>query len=134
MDDLSNGKPLSSSYLGLWCATWDNSMVNVPSPQEMAHGAGFTGQRATYTWTGRIQLLKQLHFIDFKPGKFGTISHVLIFNPHLVIKHHSQSKTPGLVEANFNALLSKAIDVGADDMVSGAPFPTVSDSSEPLTL
>jgi hypothetical protein len=35
MDDLSNGKPMSSTYLGLWCGTWDNSMVNISKPQEM---------------------------------------------------------------------------------------------------
>jgi hypothetical protein len=71
MDDLSNGKPLSSTYLGLWCETWDNSMVNVSKHQEMAHAAGFTGQRAVYTWSGRVQLLQELRFIDIKPGKSG---------------------------------------------------------------
>ena len=68
MDDLSNGKPVSATYLGLWCDTWDNSMVNITKPIEMAYAAGFTGQRAVYTWSGRMQLLKQLNFIDIKPG------------------------------------------------------------------
>jgi hypothetical protein len=54
MDEMSKGKPLSSTYLGLWCATWDNSFVNISRPQEMAHGAGFSGQRAEYTWSARI--------------------------------------------------------------------------------
>lgn len=40
MDDLSNGKPLSSTYLGLWCETWDNSMVNASKHQDMAHAQG----------------------------------------------------------------------------------------------
>jgi hypothetical protein len=117
MDDLSNGKPLSPTYLGLWCETWDNSMVNVSKHQEMAHAAGFTGQRATYTWGGRIQLLHSLHFIDIKPGKSGPISHVLIWNPHRVIRWHHEKKTPGLVEANFNALLERALEIGANDMI-----------------
>jgi hypothetical protein len=117
MDGLSNGKPLSSTYLGLWCDTWDNSMVNVSKHQEMAHAAGFTGQRAIYTWAARMQLLHKLGFISIKPGKSGPISHVLIFNPHLVIRWHHAQKTPGLVEANFNALLERAIDVGANDML-----------------
>ncbi len=117
MDDLSNGKPLSSTYLGLWCETWDNSMVNVSKHQELAHAAGFTGQRAVYTWSGRMQLLHTLRFIDIKPGKSGQISHVLIWNPHRIIRLHHQQKTPGLVEANFNALLERALEIGAKDML-----------------
>jgi hypothetical protein len=86
MDDLSNGRPVSPTYLGLWCDTWDNSMVNVSKHNEMAHAAGFTGQRAAYTWAGRIKILQDLQFIDVKPGKSGPISHVLIWNPHRVIR------------------------------------------------
>lgn len=124
MDDLSNGKPVSSTYLGLWCSTWDNSMVDVAKHEELAHAAGFTGQRAKYTWAGRIKVLHELKFIDVKAGKSGPISHVLIFNPHKVIRWHHSQKTPGLVEANFNALLERAFDIGANDMLdSGPPVP-----------
>jgi hypothetical protein len=123
MDDLSNGKPLSSTYLGLWCETWDNSMVNVSKHQEMAHAAGFTGQRATYTWGGRMQLLHSLRFIEIKPGKSGPISHVIIWNPHRVIRWHQETKTPGLVEANFNALLERALEIGANDMIDQVALP-----------
>ena len=121
MDDLSNGKPVSSTYLGLWCETWDNSMVNVSKHQDMAHAAGFTGQRAVYTWTGRVKLLQQLRFIEIKPGKSGDISHVLIWNPHYIIRWHHANKTPGLVEANFNALLERALEIGAKDMIDDVP-------------
>lgn len=121
MDDLSNGKPVSSTYLGLWCATWDNSMVNVSKPQEMAHAAGFTGQRAVYTWAGRIKALQALNFINVKAGRSGPISHVIIWNPHRVIRWHHSQKTPGLVEANFNALLERALDIGANDMLDSGP-------------
>jgi len=124
MDDLSNGKPLSSTYLGLWCGTWDNSMVNVPRHEEMAHIAGFSGQRAAYTWAGRMKQLHDLRFIDIKPGKSGAISHVLIFNPHLVIRWHHAKKTPGLAEGKFNALLDRAQEIGAKDMLEDGPvFP-----------
>jgi hypothetical protein len=62
-----------------------------------------------------MMLLKSLYFIDIKPGKPGDISHLLIFNPHHIIRYHHQQKTPGLVEGTFNALLERAIDIGADD-------------------
>ena len=118
MDDLSGkGKPVSPTYFGLWCDTWDNSMVNVTKPQEMAHAAGFTGQRAVYTWGARVHLLHDLRFIDVKAGNSGPISHVLIFNPHWIIRWHHHHKTPGMIEANFNALLSRALDIGANDMI-----------------
>lgn len=116
MDEMSKGKPLSATYLGLWCATWDNSFVNINRPQEMAHGAGFSGQRAEYTWSARMKILHDLGFIDIKPGKCGPISHVIIWNPHLIIRGHYERKTPGLVEASYNMLLDRALEVGAKDM------------------
>jgi hypothetical protein len=122
MDEMSNGKPLSSTYLGLWCATWDNSFVNISRANEMAHAAGFSGQRAEYTWSARMKILKDLKFIDYKPGKSGPISHVIIWNPHMVIRHHNEQKTPGLMEASYNMLIDKAVDIGAKDMVGGGRF------------
>ena len=101
-------------------------MVNISNPQEMAHAAGFTGQRALYTWGGRMQLLHKLHFIHIKPGRSGQFSHVLILNPHRIIRWHHEQKTPGLVEANFNALLGRALDIGANDMLDNvAAIPAV---------
>lgn len=120
MDDLSNGKPVSSTYLGLWCDTWDNSMVNISKPAEMAHAAGFNGQRAAYTWGGRIKILQDLRFIAVKAGKSGPFSHVLIWNPHRVIRWH-YSQTPKRLEARFSALLGRAIEIGANDMTDEAP-------------
>jgi hypothetical protein len=117
MDEMSNGKPTSSTYLGLWCATWDNSFVNVSRSVEMAHAAGFSGQRAEYTWAARMKILKELWFIDIKPGKSGPISHVIILNPHFVIRKHHAMKTPGLTEASYNMLIDRALEVGAKDMV-----------------
>lgn len=130
MDDLSNGKPLSSTYLGLWCDTWDNSMVNVSKPEEMAQSAGFSGQRAVYTWQGRMRLLTDLGFIDVKAGRSGAFANILIWNPHRVIRAHHDKKTPGLVEAHFNALLERAVEVGATDMFE----PVVVPAPVPITV
>jgi hypothetical protein len=122
MDDMSNGKPLSSTYLGLWCATWDNSFVIVSKAAEMAHAAGFSGQRAEYTWATRMKLLEELKFIDIKPGKSGPITYVIIWNPHYAIRWHYEQKTPGLVEGTYNALLDRALEIGAKDMIDGPPL------------
>ncbi len=131
MDGLSNGKPVSSTYFGLWCETWDNAMVNASKHEQMAHAAGFAGQRAVYTWQARIKILEKLGFIDVKPGKSGEISHILILNPHTVLKSHHSAKTPGLVEAYYNALLDRALDIGALDML--APTITAPASSPPAS-
>ena len=117
MDEMSNGKPVSSTYLGLWCVTWDNSFVNISKANEMAHAAGFTGQRAEYTWAARMKILKELGFINIKPGKSGPISHVIILNPHKIIQYHHEKKTAGLVEASYNMLIDRALDIGAKDML-----------------
>jgi hypothetical protein len=124
MDGLSGkGKPVSSTYLGLWCETWDNSMANMSKQQDLAHAAGFSGQRAVYTWGARVQLLHQLQFIDIKPGSAGPISHILILNPHWIIRWHHHRKTAGMNEGSFNSLLARAVDVGANDMVQELTFP-----------
>ena len=70
---------------------------------------------------GRIKILQDLKFIDVKAGKSGPISHVLLWNPHRVIRWHHSEKAPGLVEANFNALLERALDIGANDMIDEVP-------------
>jgi len=82
-------------------------------------------------------LLKDLFFIDIKPGKSGDISHVLIWNPHQIIRMHQQRKTSGLSEGAFNALLERALDIGAKDMLEPLPFapapPEPSATVVPLT-
>lgn len=118
MDDLSNRRPVSSTYLGLWCETWDNSMANLSKKEDLAMAAGFSGQRSVYTWRARMLILKELKFIDIKPGKSGEFTTALIYNPHLVIKWHHEQKTPGLQERKYNALLEKALEIGAKDMSS----------------
>jgi hypothetical protein len=123
MDDMSNGKPLSSTYIGLWCATWDNSFVIINRAQEMAHAAGFTGQRAEYTWGTRMKLLQELGFIDIQPGRSGPITYAIIYNPHYVIRYHHEQKTPGLNLGDYNALLDRAGEIGAKDMLEGIPTP-----------
>ena len=79
----------------------------------MAHAAGFSGQRAEYTWAARMKILQGLRFIEIKPGKSGPISHAII----LITRRHHEEKTPGLTEASYNMLIDRALEVGAKDMV-----------------
>ena len=98
MDSLSKGKPVSSTYLELWCRTYDDSFVIATKHREMAYYSGFTGERAVRTWATRMHILRDLGFIDIKEGSNGPISYVLIFNPYLVVGEHHQA---GHVNAAF---------------------------------
>lgn len=117
MDEMTKGAPVSSTYLNLWCNTWDNAFVTPNRHGEMANASGFGGQRGEHTWRGRVKKLRDLRFIDITAGKAGPMSNAIIWNPHLVIRWHHQKKTPGLVAASYNALLENALEVGAKDMM-----------------
>ena len=115
MDAMSKGKPVSTTYFDLWCRAYDECFVTLNKHREMAFHAGYSGQRAEQTWSNRIRILVKLYFIDIKPGPSGEMSYAIILNPYEVIKQHHQRKTAGLREDLYNALLQRAIEIGADD-------------------
>lgn len=116
MNSLSKNKPVSSTYLELWCRAFDQCIVRLSNHQEHAFHAGFTGQRSVPTWKERIRILVELGFIDVKPGPSGEISYALIFNPYNVIKRHHEERHPGITEDMFNALSARAVEIGAKDL------------------
>lgn len=115
MDELSGVKPASSTYFALWCRVFDECMVTIKSQQELAYESGFTGQRAEATWLARMKLLKELGFIDAKPGSSGDYHFVLIWNPYAVIKKHFENGK--IQERRYYALLGRAQEVGATDLI-----------------
>jgi len=116
MDEMTKGTPVSSTYLTLWCFTWDNGFASLRDRAAMVNAAGFGGQRGDYTWMTRMKKLHELRFIDIKPGKLGPMTNAIIWNPHLVIQWHYAHKSPGLTQASYNALLELAHEIGAKDM------------------
>lgn len=117
MDDLSpKGKPVSSTYLSLWCRVFDESVVTVTAEYELALEAGFTGQRAVSTWVGRIKILEELGFISVKPGPKGERNYILLFNPYLVVKEHNAKG--GVQEQKYIALIARMQEIGANDFSS----------------
>ena len=123
MDEMTKGAPVSSTYLTLWCSTWDNGFVQHIKPDEMAYASGFGGQRGEHTWAGRMKKLEELQFISLKEGKAGPMTYALIRNPHEAMQWHREQKTPGLTEASWSALIERALDVGALDMFPAPPAP-----------
>ena len=112
MDRMSNGKPVSATYLDLWCRTYNDSFVVASNPRQMAFFSGFTGERAEHTWVSRVRILANLGFIDIKDGPSGPINYVLIWNPYEVMK---RLRTEGRVDTrSYNALMERMIEVGGE--------------------
>ncbi|WP_157683824.1 hypothetical protein [Brevundimonas diminuta] len=128
MDDLSKGFPLSSTYLALWCSTWDNAFVRLNRPADMAFAAGFSGERAERTWTDRMKRLERLGFVETKPSGASKFGFAFIPNPHgVIVRLHAAKSDPsappdlrelasGLTEAAYNAFVERALEVGANDV------------------
>ena len=114
MDNLSKGKPVSSTYLDLWCRTYDDSFVIANKHREMAFFSGFTGERAERPWASRMRILADLGFIDIAEGPNGPISYVLLFNPYKVVLKHYRDGS--INAAAFNALKQRMIEIGAQDL------------------
>ena len=115
MDRLSKGKPLSATYLELWCRMYDECFVSL-KPREMAFHAGFSGQRAEQTWSERMKILQKLGFIEIQPGPEGDLSYAVVLNPYKSVKRHFKARTVGLDKAAFNALLQRTSEIGAKDL------------------
>jgi hypothetical protein len=114
MDNLSKGKPVSSTYLDLWCRTYDDSFIVANKAREMAFFSGFTGERAERTWASRMRILEELGFIDIVEGPNGPISYVLIYNPYQVVRRHAEQGH--INAATYNALKQRMIEIGAHDL------------------
>jgi len=114
MDAAAKGKPISTTYLALWCRVWDESVVTINSEYELALESGFSGQRATSTWRSRMRALQDLGFIDVKPGPKGPFNYVLIFNPYdVIMRMNGEGRVQ---EQKYNALYARAQEVGANDL------------------
>lgn len=122
MDSLSGkGKPVSTTYLELWCRSNDEGFLTLTKPGETAFASGFTGQRGVGTWKERVRRLETLRFLDSRPGISGSLHYVQLWNPYLVIKHHKHEQTEGFREDQYNALFERVVAIGAKDLEDPKP-------------
>jgi len=126
IDDLTKGKPASSTYFELWCRAYDEMYVSLSKSKELAFQSGFIGQRAERTWADRIKMLDELGFISVRSGAAGALSHAVILNPHLVIKRLYAEGRTGIMESKYNALIERGNEIGADDLDIEIPVSEVS--------
>lgn len=116
VDGLTKGGPAGTTYLELWARSYDEMYVSLSRSKELAFHSGFSGQRAERTWAEKIRRLDELGFISVKEGQAGPLSHALILNPYKVIKKLYLSGTSGIPNEKYNALIERALEIGAADL------------------
>lgn len=114
LDSLTKGQPVSSTYLELWCRTYNNGFITASRAREMAFFSGFDGERAQRTWLSRIRKLDELGFIEVKEGPSGPVSYILINNPYTALQELREDGK--IFERFWNALMERMIDIGANDL------------------
>lgn len=131
MDDLSGkGFPVGQTYFEMWSRLFDECFLILNRPEEMAFHAGFLGQRAVRTWRDRVRRLRDLGFIDVKPGPMGEFSYALFLNPyHVIRKHHDAGSVS---EHKWHALVVRANEIGATDIEQKPTPPKAQASSKDL--
>lgn len=129
LDSLTKGQPVSSTYLELWCRTYNDGFVTASRPREMAFFSGFDGERAQRTWLSRIRKLHDLGFIDVKEGPSGPVSYILINNPYTPLK---ELRDCGIISDRFwNALIARMIEIGAEDLDDPLPDEKAVEGQQP---
>ena len=112
MDSLSLQKPLSNTYITLWCYGFDEMTVTIQKPRQMALESGFTGQRAENTWLERMKKLKELGFIRSIKGITGDFHYVLLLNPYLVVKKLYEDENYDVPDVLYHTLIDRIDEVG----------------------
>jgi hypothetical protein len=113
---VSNGKsiPAGKSYLVLWCRVFDEGFLRIDQEAAAALEAGYAGERNITTWREHLRVLKDLGFIDYKPGPAGPCQFVLLLNPYQAVT--VLRKKGWLQEDTYTALLQRALEIGATDL------------------
>lgn len=111
MDKFSGkGKPLSSTYLSLWCNVFDEGFLEIEDKHRFAFESGFSSERAITTWTTRMRKLEDLGFIQSKPGANGDFNYVLLINPYSAIQKLYSCHPK---DDAYNALVARMMKIGA---------------------
>lgn len=86
IDAQSKGQPAGHVLFCLWARMPDHPVITIENPSTFAAEAGFLGERAVDTWRRRMKKLRELHFINTKPGASGEFHYVMLTNPNSAIE------------------------------------------------
>ena len=111
IDMQSKGKPAGHTLFCLWSRSPDHPVITIENPATFASEAGFVGERAVDTWRRRMKRLRELGFIQTKPGSSGEFHYVLLINPNAALE---EMRTSGWVQDGLYArFIDRLIEVGA---------------------
>ncbi|WP_447740153.1 hypothetical protein [Variovorax boronicumulans] len=103
--------PAGRSYLVLWCRVFGEALVKIDNEMVAASEAGYSGERSVSTWREHMRVLKELGFIDYRPGAAGPMHFILLLNPYKVAM---QLRAKGWIqEVQYTALFHRAREIGA---------------------
>ena len=112
MDSLSLQKPLSNTYITLWCYAFDEMTITIQKPRQMALESGFTGQRAENTWRERMKRLEELGFIRSTEGVTGDFHYVLLLSPYVTVKKLFENEKYDVPTVLYNTLIDRVDEIG----------------------
>ncbi|HBN8537615.1 TPA: hypothetical protein L3747_005756 [Pseudomonas aeruginosa] len=111
IDTQSKGQPAGHTLLCLWARAPDHPVITIENPSTFAAEAGFLGERAVDTWRRRMRKLRDLYFIQTKPGASGEFHYVLLMNPNAAVE---RMKVSGQVsDGVYGRFIDRLIEVGA---------------------
>ena len=105
--------PAGKSYLALWCRVRDGAFLDIENETVAALDAGYGGERNVGTWRAHLRVLKDLGFIDYKPGPSGPFHFILLWNPYHAVKKLREKKW--VQEGPYIAIRKRALEIGATD-------------------
>lgn len=111
IDAQSKGQPAGHTLFCLWSRSPDHAVLTIENPATFAGEAGFIGERSVDTWRRRMKRLRELWFIQTKPGPSGEFHYVLLLNPNASMEW---MRTAGLVQDGlYGRFIDRLIAVGA---------------------
>lgn len=111
IDMQSKGQPAGHTLFCLWSRSPDHPVIAIENPSTFASEAGFIGERAVDTWRRRMKRLRELCFIQTKPGPSGEFHYVLLVNPNAAAEG---MRGAGLIQDGlYGRFVDRLIEIGA---------------------
>lgn len=111
IDAQTKGQPAGHTLLCLWARSPDHPVITIENPATFAAEAGFIGESAVDTWRKRMRQLRELLFIQTKPGASGEFHYVLLVNPNAAVEWmRTRGKVQDLLYGRF---IDRLVEIGA---------------------
>ena len=111
MDALS-GQATFRHLSGFVAYSYDEMLITIQKPRQMALESGFSGQRAENTWRTRMKKLEELGFIKSKEGVIGDFHYTLLLNPYQVVKNLKDQGGYNIPDSLYNTLIERVEEIG----------------------